>query len=115
MAKNSNHKEDRQILLIRWSKQLQGLWGVSANQVFIILFVFALTGTTVLLLKHPVVNFFSEENNTPLLFSILYYILILPIYNIILLGYGFIFGQFRFFWNFEKKMLKRMSSRFKSK
>ncbi|MFK8037113.1 MAG: DUF6787 family protein [Crocinitomicaceae bacterium] len=115
MNTNSNHTPPRQTLLGKWSAKLQERWGVSANRVFIILFVFACTGTTVLILKRPVVNYFSGGTETPLLFSVLYYIFILPIYNLILLVYGFIFGQFQFFWNFEKKMLKRMAGRFQSR
>jgi hypothetical protein len=60
-------------------------------------------------LKRPVVAFFTEEEGgTPLLFSILYYILILPLYNVVLLVYGALFGQFTFFWAFEKRFLNRI-------
>ena len=115
MDQNNLHNQSNDSLLTRWSKKLQERWGVSANKVLIILFVFACTGTTVLILKKPVVNYFAGADNPSVLFSVLYYILILPIYNGILLVYGFIFGQFRFFWNFEKKMLTRMTKRFQSK
>lgn len=115
MDKGSTHSKSSDSTLKRWSKKLQDRWGVSANQVIIILIVFAFTGTTVLLLKRPVVAFFAGEADPPVLFSILYYILILPVYNVILLIYGFIFGQFQFFWEFEKKMVARMTGRFKSK
>jgi hypothetical protein len=37
--------------------------------------------------------------------------LILPVYNVFLLFYGFVFGQFRFFWNFEKRFFSRFSRR----
>jgi hypothetical protein len=40
--------------------------------------------------------------------SITYFILILPVYNVFLLFYGFVFGQFKFFWEFEKKFFKRI-------
>ena len=114
MVKN-NDKQYRDSLLKRWSKQLQERWHVSGTQVMLILIVFACTGVTVLLLKRPVVNFFAGDSSPSLLFSILYYILILPIYNIILLIYGFLFGQFQFFWNFEKKMFNRILGRSQSK
>jgi hypothetical protein len=35
-------------------------------------------------------------------------LLIFPIYQILLVFVGFIFGQFSFFWEFEKKMLVRL-------
>ena len=31
-----------------------------------------------------------------------------PIYQLTLPLVGWVFGQFNFFWNFEKKMLRRM-------
>ena len=93
-----------------WFGRLQDRWGVTAGQTIIILIVFAFTGFTVMFLKKPIVAFFTggEQN---LLFSILYYILILPVYNIILLFYGFVFGQFRFFWEFEKRFFNRITGR----
>ncbi|MEL0308655.1 MAG: DUF6787 family protein, partial [Flavobacteriaceae bacterium] len=35
-------------------------------------------------------------------------ILIFPLYQVLLVLFGWIFGQFKFFWAFEKKMLKRL-------
>ncbi|MBT8218406.1 MAG: prolipoprotein diacylglyceryl transferase [Bacteroidia bacterium] len=95
-----------------WVDKLKKRWGVSAGRVFIILIVFALTGFTILFLKRPVVAFFTgEDGQQPLIFSILYYILILPIYNLFLLIYGFLLGQFSFFWEFEKRFFRRMLGR----
>jgi hypothetical protein len=34
--------------------------------------------------------------------------LIFPFYQVLLVFFGFIFGEFAFFWNFEKKMLRAM-------
>lgn len=81
---------------------------MSTGQVFIILLVFACTGFTVMWLKRPVVAFFAGDGEQPVLFTVLYYILILPVYNAILLIYGTLFGQFRFFWEFEKRFFSRV-------
>jgi len=35
-------------------------------------------------------------------------LLIFPIYQVLLVAIGFLFGQFKFFWAFEKKMLRSM-------
>lgn len=94
-----------------WMERLGARWGVSPGRVLIILLVFACTGFTVLFLKKPVVAYFSGDGEQPLLFTILYYILILPVYNVFLLIYGAIFGQFRFFWEFEKRFFRRMLGR----
>lgn len=95
-----------------WIDRLKKRWNLKNTwHVVIVLIVFACTGFTVLFLKRPVVAFFAEDGEQPVWFSIAYYILILPIYNVILLIYGFIFGQFRFFWEFEKRMWNRMTGR----
>ena len=94
-----------------WVRKLQKRWNVSVAQVFIILLVFACTGFTIMFLKRPIVGFFTGGGEPTLLFSVLYYLLILPVYNLFLLFYGFIFGQFEFFWAFEKRMFRRMTGR----
>lgn len=96
-----------------WIDKLKNRWKLKNGlQVCLVLLVFACTGLTVLFLKRPLVGYFTSadgERNT--WFSVIYYILILPIYNVILLFYGFLFGQFSFFWEFEKRMFRRMRSR----
>jgi hypothetical protein len=95
----------------RWIEKLKTRWKVkNAFQVVLILVVFACTGTTVLLLKRPIFAALYPEG-VPTTAKIVYWICILPIYNVILLIYGFIFGQFKFFWEFEKRMFRRMTGR----
>jgi uncharacterized protein DUF6787 len=89
-------------------KKLQDRWGVSASRVLIILVVFALTGTTVLFIKTPILDFIVGEDVKTWVHSLVYFILILPIYNILLLIYGSLFGQFQFFWDFEKRFFRRI-------
>lgn len=91
-----------------WMQRLSDRWGVSPLRVVLILIVFACTGLTILFLKKPIVAYFAGDGEQPLLFTILYYILILPVYNLFLLAYGTLFGQFRFFWEFEKRFLRRI-------
>ena len=92
-----------------WINQLQDRWKVkNAFQVVIILIVFACTGVTIMFLKRPLFSLLFNEGSLPLWVSVVYYILILPIYNVFLLFYGLIFGQFRFFWDFEKRFFRRI-------
>ena len=101
--------------MAKWIDKLQQRWNLNnAWQVMIILIVFACTGTTVLLIKKPLFEYLFPVGEKPLWASVLYYILILPAYNILLLAYGFVFGQFRFFWEFEKRFFNRMISKVKS-
>ncbi|MEO8069503.1 MAG: DUF6787 family protein [Flavobacteriales bacterium] len=94
-----------------WTQRLAERWGVSPQRVLVILLVFALTGFTVMFLKRPLVSLFTEDGAQPILFTVIYYVLILPFYNLLLLAYGAVFGQFRFFWEFEKKFFRRMFGR----
>lgn len=91
-----------------WLHKLEKRWQVSSIQALLILVVFACTGFTILFLKRPALSLFVDENERTWVFTLIYYLLILPVYNIILLIYGFIFGQFRFFWEFEKRMFRRI-------
>jgi len=90
-------------------QKLQNRWGVSAKRVLLILLVFALTGTTILFIKTPILNFIVGENEKTWIHSLIYFILILPIYNVFLLIYGALLGQYHFFWEYEKKFFKRMA------
>lgn len=94
-----------------WIDRLEKRWNVTTVQVFIILLVFACTGFSVMFLKKPLLSLLGAEQNT--FSTVIYYVLIFPIYNVILLVYGFIFGQFRFFWDFEKRMFARIFRRTK--
>ncbi|MFZ9981025.1 MAG: DUF6787 family protein [Cyclobacteriaceae bacterium] len=96
-----------------WLHQLQSRWKVnSLTQVVLILTTFALTGTTVVYISKPLLAAIFGSSGVPVWAKIIYYILILPVYNLFLLAYGFLLGQFSFFWQFEKRTLKRMSAIF---
>lgn len=87
----------------------------SVLQVIIILIVFTCTGFTVLLLKRPLFDYLFDGEAVPVWATIVYYIAILPVYNVFLLFYGFVFGQFQFFWNFEKRFFARITGNSKNK
>ena len=97
-----------------WIEKLQKRWHVKNGwQVLVILIVFACTGFTVLFIKKPLLLFFTGDADNTRQATILYYILILPIYNVLLLGYGFMFGQWHFFLRFEKQFFNRILSIFR--
>jgi hypothetical protein len=99
----------------KFIQRLQTRWGItSVGRVIIILIVFALTGTTVLVIKPFLFKWLNIDHSAmSIWYNILYLILILPFYNALLLLYGFLFGQFRFFLDFEKKFFRRMFRRSK--
>lgn len=92
-------------------KKLRHKWGITSNfQLVVIFIVFAVTGSSAAYLSKPVLGWFGITKDTMSLWLYypLYIILIFPIYQVLLVSFGFLFGQFTFFWNFEKKMLRSM-------
>lgn len=92
-------------------EKLKQRWGVTTNfQLTIIFIVFAITGSSSAYISKPVVEWMgiSKDSMTPWVYIPLRLIIIFPAYQVLLVFFGFIFGQFKFFWNFEKKMLKSM-------
>lgn len=91
--------------------KLKQRWGITSNiQIGLILIVFAINGSFAAWLAKPVTLYvgISQETLHPILYWMLRILLIFPIYQLTLPIVGFAFGQFKFFWNFEKKMLSRM-------
>ncbi|MGO1584524.1 DUF6787 family protein [Mesonia sp.] len=98
-------------------KKLKERWGIKTNfQLVIIFFVFSITGSSAVFAAKPFLSFIhlNREQFPDAFFwgGLLYYILrisiIFPIYQILLVCFGWLFGQFKFFWGFEKKMLRRL-------
>ena len=92
-------------------KKIQRKWGVHSNiQFLIIMIVFAITGSLALYLSKPILEVLNINPNT--LSKSLYYPLrlavIFPVYQFVLIIVGTLFGQFKFFWNLEKKMMNRL-------
>lgn len=91
--------------------KLKQRWNITSNfQFFIILLVFAITGSTSALIAKPILTFIgiTKESVSVWFYYPLYIIIILPIYKVLLLLIGTLAGQRNFFWNFIKKMLDRM-------
>jgi hypothetical protein len=92
-------------------EKLKKRWNIDSNkQVFTILLVFSITGYTSLIIAKPFLDWIglAQETTNPWLYRPLRILLIFPIYQVLIVAFGWLFGQFEFFWNFEKKMLKRL-------
>lgn len=89
-------------------EKLKKRWGITSNiQLTIIFVVFAITGSASAWLSKPfcfVLGITKEDLG--FWFMPVRLLLIFPIYQVLLVLIGFVFGQFRFFWAFEKKMLR---------
>ena len=96
-------------------QKLKLKWNIQSNfQLFVILFVFAITGSSSLVVADPILAYFNITGETlnPWIYKPLRLILIFPVYQILILIFGALFGQFQFFWKFEKKILARMGFKF---
>lgn len=92
-------------------KKLEKKWDVNYKWELIRIFiVFAITGTSSLFVGKPIIKLLgiTKENLNIVVYWVLYIIIGLIFYQILLLCIGWLFGQFKFFWEFEKKMLRRM-------
>ena len=82
----------------------------SKTHLFVIFLVFGLSGSFSLLISSPILSALDLKNvlnNYPLyiLFRVL---IIIPIYQLILILIAILFGEFDYFWKFEKKFLRRL-------
>jgi hypothetical protein len=94
-------------------EKLKQRWGLTHNyQLVVIFIVFAVTGSSSAYLSKPVLKWLGIVKNTAMAwdwqYTLLYIILIFPIYQVLLVFFGFISGQFKFFWAFEKRMLRML-------
>lgn len=89
-----------------WIAHLQHKWGLQNTiQVVAVLLTFTLAGSSVVWLRKGLFLLLGYDSQTPFwLKAITYLIFIFPTYQILLLLYGGLLGQFRFFWEKEKKM-----------
>ena len=96
-------------------KKLEKRWVVDQRWKIIKLFIiFGITGTSSLFVTTPIFNAIglTKENfSDSTFYLILYYIIkffaILPFYKILLLFFGWIFGEFDFYFIFVKKFFNR--------
>ncbi len=92
-------------------EKLKKRWGIDSNfQIIIIFIVFAITGSVSAKLAAPFTEFIgiTKENVSGWIYWPIRILLIFPIYQVLLVFFGWLFGQYKFFWAFEKKMLKRL-------
>lgn len=97
-------------------EKLKKRWGIDSNfGIVIILIVFAITGTSSLKIARPFLDYigftreiFADDWYYTFIYWTVRILIIFPIYQVLLVFFGWLFGQFNFFWNFEKKMLSRI-------
>lgn len=90
--------------------KLKKRWGIQSNwQLTVIFIVFAITGSTSAKLAGPVTEFLHIHKDMGWYIYWPFRILIIfPVYKVLLVCFGWLFGEFTFFKNFAVKMIRGM-------
>ncbi len=76
-------------------------------ELFIIMAVFSLAGMAIVWVRKPIFHLLGITAQTPFILKFLAWLaVVFPAYQINLLIFGFLLGQFPFFWEREKKFLR---------
>ena len=91
-------------------KRLKEKWNITTNwQLTVIFIVFAITGSTAAKIAGPVTEAVGISNNLAwYIYWPIRILMVFPLYQVFLVFFGWLFGEFKFFWNFEKKMIRSM-------
>lgn len=92
-------------------KKLKERWGINTfYQLLLIIAVFAINGSISARISSYLMTFIGmNENNTHwLVYYLILLVLVLPIYPFLLMGFGYLFGQSKFFFPFGKRMLSKI-------
>ena len=89
-------------------QKIRNLFKVESNiQLIIVNIVFAVTGTASVYLAGIIIDFFGLDVLNSFVYWTLRILLLIPVYQFLLIIIGTLFGQFTYFWQMEKKILKR--------
>ena len=82
----------------------------SKVHLLVIFFVFGLSGSFSLWVSSPIMSTLDLKNilNNYPLYIFFRILIIIPIYQLVLIVVAAIFGEFQYFWKFEKKILRRI-------
>jgi len=91
-------------------EKLKKRWKLKSNwSVLAILLAFSVNGTFATLIAKPLTEWIGISFGTHgWIFWLIRIPLIFVVYQLTLPFVGWLFGQFQFFWNMEKKMLQRL-------
>lgn len=92
-------------------KNLVKQFNAKSNKHLLIIFIiFALSGSGSLFVSSPILSVINLDSLVTFypLYLLIRIIIIIPIYQIMLIIIATLFGQFNYFWKFEKKFLQRL-------
>ncbi len=90
-------------------KRLQQKWGINGTRFWVIFVVFGLTGITTAIITRYISGWLGLGVNSSWVRIILVRIVMLILgYQLVLLTYGGLLGQWAFFWKYEKLLLQKL-------
>ena len=89
-------------------KRLKERWNIDSNwRLFVVFLVFAVTGSTAAKFAGPVTDVLGITSEAGWYVYWPFRILIIfPVYQLLLIFFGWLYGEYVFFWQFEKKILR---------
>jgi hypothetical protein len=97
-----------------WSR-LKTRWGVTNWGMVAIILAFSLAGSTIVKIGRPIVDALLPDNTPRWLWWTVKIIVIIPIYEVILVTYGTILGQGRFFRDKQRRLLRFLARPFRER
>ena len=80
---------------------------------FIVFLVFSISGSLSVFISEPFLNLLKYEQyiSNELIKIVIRILIIFPIYQIVLIIIGSLFGEFNYFWNFQKRFIKKFKKK----
>jgi hypothetical protein len=92
-------------------EKLKERWGITTiYQLLLIIVVFAINGSLSARISSYLMELIglNDKNTHWFIYYLILLVLVLPIYPFLLMGFGYLFGQSKFFFPFGKRMLAKI-------
>ena len=92
-------------------EKLKERWGITTiYQLLLIIVVFAINGSLSARISSYLMELIglNDKNTHWFIYYLILLVLVLPIYPFLLMGFGYLFGQSKFFFPFGKRMLTKI-------
>lgn len=100
---------------VRAWDRLKTRWGVTNWGVIAILIAFSLAGSAVLRIGRPIVDAILPEDTPTWLWWTVKILVIVPIYEVLLMTFGTLLGQRRFFQDKQRRALRFLAKPFRKR
>jgi hypothetical protein len=92
--------------VLAWCEAHKRKWGVSNWGLIAILLAFSLAGLSCLKVSRPIMHAIVPRDAPKWIWWTVRIFVIVPVYEVLLLAFGTLLGQRRFFWPKQKRLLR---------